>query len=82
MTTVQLNLNLPDTLAQAARQAGLLTPDAIERLLEEAVRRRAIDEYFEAADRLAAADLPPMSLEEIQAEVDAVRTERKGQGQP
>jgi post-segregation antitoxin (ccd killing protein) len=82
MTTVQLNLNLPDTLAQAARQAGLLTSDAIERLLEEAVRRRAIDEYFEAADRLAAADLPPMSLEEIQAEVDAVRTERKGQGQP
>lgn len=82
MTTVQLKLNLPDTLAQAARQAGLLTPDAIERLLEEEVRRRSVDEFFEAADRLAATGLPPMSLEEIQVEVDAVRAMRKHRESP
>jgi hypothetical protein len=77
MTTVQLTLNISDSLAQAARQAGLLTPEAIERLLADAVRRQAIDEFFEAADQLAAADIPPMTMEEIQVEVNAVRTARK-----
>jgi hypothetical protein len=28
-------------------------------------------------DKLAAANIPPMTMEEIQAEVDAVRAERK-----
>ena len=39
MTTLEMKLNLPDTLAQEAQKAGLLTPDAIERLLREAARR-------------------------------------------
>lgn len=78
MTTVQLTLSIPDNLALAARQAGLLTPEAIERLLTEAVRKQAVDELFEAADRLAASNIPPMSMEEIQAEVNAVRAARKG----
>lgn len=75
MTT--LEINLPDALAREAREAGLLTPEAIERLLREAVRRKAVDELFEAADRMAAANIPPMTMEEIQAEVDAVRNARR-----
>jgi hypothetical protein len=77
MTTVQLTLNISDSLAQAAGHAGLLEPEAIEHLLREAVRRQESDAFFDAADQLARLDTPPMSLEEIQAEVNAVRAARK-----
>ena len=73
---MELKLNLPDTLANEAQAAGLLTPQAIERLLREAVRSKAVNELFETADRLAAANIPPMTMAEIQAEVDAVRQAR------
>ena len=82
MTTVQLTLNISDSLAQAAQQAGLLRPEAIEHLLREAVRHQDIDAFVTAADQLGAADIPPMSLEEIQAEVNAVRAARKADRQP
>ncbi|MDH4134414.1 MAG: hypothetical protein OEV31_06460 [Gammaproteobacteria bacterium] len=76
MTTVQITL--PDQLAQEAQAAGLLAAEAMERLLREAIERRAaVDQLFAAMDRAAAADLPEMSMEEIQAEVDAVRAERR-----
>ena len=74
---MELKVNLPDTLANEAQAAGLLTPQAIERLLREAVRSKAVNELFETADRLAAANIPPMTMEEIQAEVDAVRRARR-----
>ncbi len=83
MTTLKMKLNLPDSLAQEARKAGLLTSDAIERLLREAVRFRAADELFSAMDKLADANIPPMTMEEIQVEVDAVRAERQARaGRP
>lgn len=41
MTTVEVKLNLPDQIAQEAKRAGLLNDRAIERLIEEAVRREA-----------------------------------------
>ena len=83
MTTLEMKLNLPDSLAQEARKAGLLTSDAIERLLREAVRCRAADELFGAMDKLADANIPPLTMEEIQAEVDAVRAERRARaGRP
>ena len=74
---MELTVNLPDTLANEARAAGLLTPQAIEQLLREAVRRQAVKGFFETADRLADAHFPPMSEAEIQAEVDAVRKARR-----
>jgi hypothetical protein len=70
-------LNLPDTLAAEAHAAGLLSPEAIEQMLRENLRSKAIDGLFTAADKLAAADFPPMTMEEIQAEVNAVRAARK-----
>lgn len=76
MTT--LTIELPDTTAQAAREAGLLTPQALERLLNEALRRKqAADSFLSIADRVAAAGIEPMSMEEINAEVKAARAERK-----
>ena len=75
MTT--FTIDLPDNLAQAARDAGLLNPKAIESMLRENLRRRAVDGLLTAADRLAAANFPPMTLAEIQQEVDVARAQRK-----
>lgn len=75
MTT--LTIDLPDILANEAKDAGLLTPNAIEAMLRENLRHRAIDSLFNAADKLAAANFPPMTMKEIQEEVNAVRAQRK-----
>jgi len=77
MTTLELKLTLPDELARRARDAGLLTSQALERLLNEALRRKqAADSLLSIADRVAAAGIPPMPMEEINAEVKAARAER------
>ena len=79
MTTIQIEL--PDATEQAARAAGLLTPKALDRLLTDAVRRQqAADSLLSIADRVAAAGIEPMSMEEINAEVKAERAERRQHG--
>lgn len=75
MTTIQIDL--PEATAAAAREAGLLTPEALERLLNDALRRKAVGELFAKMDELADSNLPPMTMEEIQAEVDAARAQRR-----
>ena len=76
MTTLQIEL--PDTTAQAARAAGLLTPQALDRLLTQALRwREAANSLLSIADRVAAAGILPMSMQEINAEVKAARSERR-----
>lgn len=77
MSSVELKITLPDQLAQEATTAGLLTPEAIERLLREEVRRRAVDRLFEATDRLAASGLPPLTDAEVEAEIRAARIARQ-----
>ena len=77
MTTLQLKLTLPDELAKQARAAGLLKSEAIVAMLRERLRQQAGEELHAMMDKLAAANLPPMSEEEIQAEIDAVRKARK-----
>lgn len=79
MTTLQIEL--PDNIAQAARAAGLLTPQALDRLLTQALRRReAANSLLSIADRVAAAGIAPMSMQEINAEVKAARSERRKNG--
>jgi len=73
MTTVNLTLNLPDGLAQAASRAGLLLPNAIEKMLNDALRKKEIGDFFATADKLKTANFPEMTLEEIQQEVNIVR---------
>lgn len=78
MTT--LTIELPDNLAQQARDAGLLNPEAIETMLRENLRRRGVDELFQAMDRMAAVDSPPlMSPEEVAKEIHQMRAERRSQ---
>ena len=72
-----LTIDLPDTLVEEAEEAGLLASDALEAMLRENLRRRAIDGLFEAADMLAASNFPAMTMAEIQAEVNAVRSQRR-----
>ena len=76
MTTIQIEL--PEATAQAARDAGLLTPQALERMLNDALKRKeAADSLLSIAERVAAAGIAPMSMDEINAEVKAARTERR-----
>ncbi len=74
MTT--LTIDLPDKLLKEAEQAGLLTSNAIEMILRDRLRSRAIDDLFTTADKLIAANFPTMSMEEIQKEVNIVRKQK------
>jgi post-segregation antitoxin (ccd killing protein) len=77
MTQVELKLTLSDPLAREAKAAGLLTPESVERLIREEVRRRRVDQFFSEADRLTALDLAPLTEAEVEAEIRAVRAERR-----
>jgi hypothetical protein len=74
--TVQFDvrLRLPDSVAREAEARGLLKPESLESLLREALRKERIDRLFEAADRLVAVPLPPLTEAEVEAEVQAVRS--------
>jgi cytochrome P450 len=81
MTTLELKLNLPDELAQEAQRAGLLTEQAVGRLIEEAVRREAGKKLIDAMQRLRTANVPPLTEEEIATEVKAARAARRAAGE-
>ena len=76
MTTLELTLNLPDDLAQRAKDAGLLSNEAIEKLLREQLRRQAGEELRTMLDRVQSTGTP-MTEDEVQAEIDAYRAEKR-----
>ncbi len=73
----KIEIRLPDDLVQRAKNAGLLSDDAISQLLEDAIRRRAGRALLDAARRLQSVNVAPMSDDEIVAEVKAVRAARR-----
>ena len=75
MTTI--TIELPEELAEEAGSYGLLASGAVEAMIRETLRRRAARELLKAADKLAAAKFPPMTMAEIQEEVNAVRSARR-----
>ena len=75
MTTLEVKLNLPDSLANEARQAGLLAPEELVRLLREALRARRVERLTAVRETLTTNPLPPMTPEEIQAEIDDYRAQ-------
>lgn len=75
MTTVQITL--PDALAQEAAKAGLMAPEKIADILREQLRAERIERLDAARDKLASNPLPPITTEEIQAEIDAYRLEQR-----
>lgn len=75
MTTVQITL--PDQLAEEATKAGLLAAEKIEALLREQLRAERIARLKAAREKLATDPLPPMTADEIQAEIRAYRAEQR-----
>jgi len=77
MTKIDLSLDLPANVAREAGKEGLLSPHAIARLLRAEIKRRAAQRLIDGAARATAAGSVPMSMAEIQKEVDAVRKARR-----
>lgn len=77
MTTLEVKLDLPDRLAREAQAAGLLTPKALSQLLKDAMRRRAGQTLLAGAARASASGSKPLSMKDIQAEVNSVRQARR-----
>ena len=75
--SAELKVILPDALAREAEANGLLTPEAIETLLREELKRRRLSHLFAAADRLAALSSAPLTAEEVEAEITAARQARR-----
>ena len=78
MTTLEVTLDLPERLAREAQAAGMLTPKALSRLLKDAMQRRAAQTLLAGAARATASGSKTLSMKAIQAEVSAVRRERRG----
>lgn len=80
MTTLKLTLNLPDDLAQKAQHAGLLTPQAIESMLREQLRKLAgetLRGIWARKPEENSAEMTPEIEQEIVAEVRAARAEHR-----
>ena len=76
--SVTIQLDLPEALVREARANGLLESAPIGNLLVTELRRRkAAAELGKVLDGIRAQPGAPMTLEEIQAEVDAVRAEKR-----
>lgn len=77
MTTLEVKLDLPDRLAREALAAGLLTPKALRQMVKDAMQRRAAQTLLAGAEKATKAGSKPLSMKEIQAEVNTVRTARR-----
>ena len=69
-----LMVKLPDELARRAKSAGLLTDSAIQRLLEQAMRREAGRRLLQVAERLHAAGVDAISEEVGRHALQAARS--------
>ncbi len=74
-TNVQVTL--PSELAREAQEKGLLAPTALESLLRQELKRRQTKQLIETADRLAALPGRPLTPAEVEAEIEAARSERR-----
>lgn len=82
MTRLNVEIVLPDTLAEQAREAGLLEPPAVEEMVRKALVAKRAERLADAREVLAANPLPPMTSEEIQAEIDAYRSDVRRAARP
>lgn len=79
--SVTIQLDLPDALVKEARDNGLLESKRLAELLtSELERARARKQFGEMLENVRNTPGDPMSTEEIQAEVNAVREQRRREG--
>jgi hypothetical protein len=78
---VTIQLDLPDALVREARANGLLESKRLGELLSNELRRsRALKQFRGMLEQVRSQPGEPMSMEEVQAEVNAVREERRREG--
>jgi hypothetical protein len=82
ITRVNVEIELPDALAKQAKKEGLLEPEALERMVREALLAKRVEGLAQAREVIAANPLPPMTPEEIQAEIDAYRADVRRAARP
>jgi hypothetical protein len=76
--SITIRLDLPEEVVEKARAAGLLESSSLSNLLStELQRRKAATELDNVLDEIRSQPGEPMSMDEIQAEVDAVRSARR-----
>lgn len=77
--SITLKLDLPEALAEKARAKGLLNPDQVRRLIQRELELdKPMDDFRRMVEEMRSyPDDEPMTMDEIQAEVDAVRAERR-----
>ena len=79
--SITIKLDLPESVAAQAKAKGLLDPKHVATLIARELNLEGDQRsFFEIVREIrAAVEQPgePMTMEEIQAEVDAVRTERR-----
>ena len=76
MTNVQITL--PDQLAQEAQRAGLLSPDSLEKWLREQLRSQRADALLQAAERMSPVDdADILSPDAVAEEIATMRAERR-----
>jgi hypothetical protein len=72
--SITVQLDIPDDIAKKAEASGLLQPGSLTDMLQIELRRReAAADLNRVLDEIRAQPGEPMSLDEIQAEVKAVR---------
>jgi hypothetical protein len=78
IVSITIQLDLPEGLANEARASGLLEPRSLSDLLSTELRRRkAAAELDPVLESIRSEPGEPMSTEEIQAEIDAVRAAKR-----
>ena len=79
MALQPVTLQLPDDLVERAQAAGLFAPERAEDLFRRELERQGkITRLFELADRLTQLNqTDPITPEEIEAEIQAARAERR-----
>ena len=75
MTTVQITIS--DALATEAAAEGLLEPGSIDVILRERLAAARVAKMQATRQKLSATATPPMTAEEIKAEIQAYRAERR-----
>ncbi len=72
-----MQLELPDEVAEAIRDRGMLSSAGVTELLRGALRSQALDSIADFARETEALGFEPFSEEEIEEEIRAVRQGRR-----
>jgi hypothetical protein len=67
-----ITVEFPDDIASQAARAGLLSSDALLKLIRRELTRANMG-FFDSAKKLQELNLPVMSADDIQAEINAAR---------